>query len=353
MKAGKNRFARLLALALLVLMLCGAVLGCSGGAAQPTPTAQPVEEAQPTMEAQPTPEAPAPTPQAQPTEEPLGEHRPSSPLLWQVKDGDATLYLFGSIHAAPPELYPLGDTIMNAFNASDFLAVECDMLAYQADMEAQMRSLPYMMYTDGTTKVTDVIDEALFTKVAELLTQEQAGLDPEMLDQFTPYMLMSLLQSISMEKAGLSAQHGLDLHLLSLAKEQGKEVLEVESVEAQLQLLNGFSPEVHTFILESYLDMELATEQLVELYNAWEAGDEAKLMALTLADEENHEASAEAMEYYEQLGPVRNVTMADAAEQYLKDGKNVFYTVGAMHMIGEDGIVALLEQKGYTVTQVG
>ena len=55
-------------------------------------------------------------------------------------------------------------------------------------------------------------------------------------------------------------------------------------------------------------------------------------------------------EYNNELLTARNTKMAMAAQQFLDGGKRVFFVVGAAHMIGDDGIVSLLEYNGYSIT---
>ncbi|MCX7774462.1 MAG: TraB/GumN family protein, partial [Clostridia bacterium] len=75
-----------------------------------------------------------------------------SMFMWEVKakEGNGKLYLLGSIHAGKEGLYPLNDTIMKAYEASDVLAVECDVSTLlQRDNLGEL--MQKMMYTDGTT----------------------------------------------------------------------------------------------------------------------------------------------------------------------------------------------------------
>lgn len=69
-------------------------------------------------------------------------------------------------------------------------------------------------------------------------------------------------------------------------------------------------------------------------------------------EEVTDEEKAAAEEYNNAMTVVRNKLMVERAEEYLRDQKNVFYVVGLAHMLGDDGIVSSLENRGYTVSQI-
>lgn len=81
------------------------------------------------------------------------------PAIWKAMDPQTgnILYLFGSIHIAEDSLYPLNDTIMEAYESCDYLAVEVDLLSYSENMDQQLELASSLMYMDGRT-VTDEID---------------------------------------------------------------------------------------------------------------------------------------------------------------------------------------------------
>ena len=281
------------------------------------------------------------------------------PAIWKVTDPDtkSTLYLFGSIHVADDTAYPLNETITTAYEESDALAVEVDIKAFADDTEAQAAFSADLMYTDGGT-ITDEIDESLIEQLEEVLDGSEAleGVPMEYLRYMRPYMWLSLMNELSFEKSGLSAEKGIDMHFLELAHEEGKEILEVESMESQMDMLMNFSPEIQSYQLEGVADIDATAEELTELYTAWKAGDLEGYIAASEDESKIQELSEDeraAMEDYElQMITERNILMADAAESYMKDGKNVFFVVGALHMVDDGGIVELLADKGYKVTRI-
>lgn len=276
------------------------------------------------------------------------------PLFWEVtnKNGEGKLYLLGSMHATNETAYPLRSAIMDAYKKCESLAVEADIVAYETDMDAQIKSMEQMVYNDGT-KIYDHIPVETYDKLKEILTEN--GLYIASFDNYKPIMWASMVDSIILGKSGLSTDFGIDQFFLKLAKEEGKQIREIESVEFQLEMFNSFSDELQTLMFSPYIeDMEKQVDIINELFELWK-GTDIKAFEKYL-NEENEATTAKEQtlldEYNKAMLIDRNIGMADKAEEYLQDGKNCFYVVGAAHMIGDDGIVKLLEQRGYTVTLV-
>ena len=288
------------------------------------------------------------------------------PLFWvaEGKNG-GKVYLLGSIHCAERDTYRLPDLLMDAYLESDALAVECDILAYESDLMAQLSMSRQMMYTDGST-IEDHIDPELYDAMIEFYEENpsqqlsELGYNLDMMKMFKPAMWMSILDMIILEKAGLDSQKGIDYHFLNIAHAQQKEVIEIESVEFQNDMLFGFSDELMEWQLSGYVseDADAQADYLYEMFQGWCKGDpeylitaEPDFTGCTLEEVEMYQELLE--EYYTAMLIDRNVGMADAAEEMLENGDNVFYVVGAAHMVGNDGIIALLKDRGFEVKQLG
>ncbi len=288
------------------------------------------------------------------------------PLFWvaEGKNG-GKVYLLGSIHCAEKETYRLPDLLMDAYLESDALAVECDILAYEKDFMAQLQMSQDMMYTDGSG-IEDHIDPELYDAIVEFYEDnpsqqlQSLGYTIDMMKMFKPAMWMSVLEMIVLEKTGLDSQKGIDYHFLNIAHAQKKEVIEIESVEFQNDMLFGFSDELMEMQLWSYVSypVDEQAESLRAMFDGWCEGDPEVLVTAepdyTGYSAEEIEQTQELLEeYYTAMLIDRNLGMVDAAEEMLENGDNVFYVVGAAHMIGNDGIIAGLKDRGWTVKQLG
>ena len=177
-----------------------------------------------------------------------------------------------------------------------------------------------------------------------------------MYDMFTPVAWTSIFEGEILTKCGLDTNKGIDVNAIKRAKSDSKEVIELESIEYQAQMFERISDKAGELILVPYTTQEGFDQQVAEmkqLYDDWKYGrpienniNESQLAEL---DEEIRKA----IEYYnDEMLVKRNAAMADKISEYLNDGKKVLVMVGAAHFYGDDGIVKLMESKGFKVTSL-
>jgi len=276
--------------------------------------------------------------------------------LYEVRmpGSSATVYLFPSIHAANEMAYPLSQAVKSAFDASGYLAVECDIVAAE-NLAQQIRMTRRITLPAGRT-VYDYVSKETYDRVKEYLIAE--GLYTDMLEGYHPYMLMSVLELAQLEKSGLDYEFGLDAYFLNLAKDTGKPILEMESVDQQMDLLiDGLSPAIYGMLLEGYMPPEGETSVLMTrlLYDALIVGDATAVTGL-LKMEDGFIDPADAplyAQYTELLLTQRDAKMQLKVLEYLKENKNVFVVVGAAHVLGPTGLVNSLKEAGCAVRRIG
>ena len=272
----------------------------------------------------------------------------STPLLLEVtKEGtNNKLYLFGSIHASDESMYPLPEYVMSAYKNSQEIAVEFDLIEYTKNLSSQIESLTKFVIPDGKT-VKDYIESETYDQGVEIL--KNAGLYSPMFNSYMPMFWVTLIENAAVVDVGLDESHGIDQYFLKLAKEDEKEIRELESSEYQYNLLSSFSYDMQVYLLkQSINEYKKKKKELEKLHELYKKGDSKELEQLLLGEEvDSYEE-----EYNEQLITVRNKTMADSLEESFQEGKDIFCTVGLGHIIGDDGIADLLEQHGYIVKVV-
>lgn len=282
----------------------------------------------------------------------------STPLLYKVtKDGsDTTMYLFGSIHVADDRAYPLPEKVLNAYNDSDYLAVEFDIISYANDFNAQVESLKTLVLNDGTM-AKDHLSEETYSLLIDYLKENK--MYNSMYDYYKPAIHYSLVSSIQTELSKLDSNLGIDMYFLEKAHDEKKQILEVESANSQYEMLGSLPDKLIDFLINSTIkNEELMIEETNDLYEAWLAGDE-KYVVNTINSEEDAELMKEYDSYKELVTMIenynkvliddRNVTMTNKAIQYFEEEKNVFYVVGLAHIVGEGAIADRLENAGYTI----
>ena len=279
--------------------------------------------------------------------EPVG-----SALLYKVTDGDGgVVWLFGSIHVGRDSFFPLPDYVEDAFESSDALAVEFDIIEFEGNLLAQLAAQSVMMYTGGK-QITDVISDELYNEAVEILKEN--GKYQRGLERFLPIMWSSMIDNCTNELVGVDISLGIDRYLINEAYDADKDIIDIESATLQYNVFANFSEELQIFMIEDsiekYRDLESYEEALDDMMDAWEDGDADGIM-----DELDHDANFTKEEielyeeYYEELIYDRNDTMTEFAEDALKSGDETFICVGAAHVIGEDGMANQLSEMGYTV----
>ncbi|MDR1705721.1 MAG: TraB/GumN family protein [Clostridiales bacterium] len=285
-----------------------------------------------------------------------------APALWRVTSPEGqVMYLFGTIHMATDDLYPLPGYITGAFDDSGYLAVEANVLGATDPSGIADMDMSALMYTDGRSAVDD-IGEELFGRTMEALAEFTGLSNAELaaFGMFKPFMLAIQLEGLLLMETGMQMNAGVDMYFLQEAVDRDMEILETESVTMQLDMLGGFSIPLQIAYLEMTLEaldeMETSQEELsVEdyaLYTAWRQGDLAALEELIAEGTMPFDDAELNEEYYDALITYRNIGMADKAEEYMADGKTVFFTAGAAHMAGDGGIADLLTERGYDVERM-
>jgi uncharacterized protein len=270
---------------------------------------------------------------------------PVKSLLWQVKSNDNIVYLYGTIHVGKPSFYPLPDAVENAFRQAARLAVEVDV----TDQAGIAAILPLLRYTPPDSLDTQIQKPILERLKAQLV---HYGIPYDSLKQMKPFMVGGLLSIAEFTRLGYDHRFGVDGYFIEQAVLDGKSVLELESVEQQMRMLNSLSDEEQEAFLANTLtavESGKAADQVTGMFSAWRSGDAALL-------EEVVKKANEGMPMTEVLDEKmlygRNPAMLSKIEIFLAGSQVHFIAVGALHLIGKRGLVEMLEAKGYEVRQL-
>jgi uncharacterized protein YbaP (TraB family) len=268
-------------------------------------------------------------------------------FLWKATSPTTEVYLLGSIHLGKKEWYPLAKEIEGAFEKSKYLVLEAD------PAKADQQKLGQLVFQHGVY----VGDDSLAKHVpAETLkaTQDLAaslGIPPGQIEKMKPWYAAMTLSVISIMKLDYSAEYGIDRQFAARAKDQGKEVLQLESMEFQIKLLAGFPDDLQAKYLAATVEESgKSKEQMEKMVDSWRNGDVATFEKETIA--RPREKHPELVEFHKKMIDDRNDEMAKKVEGYLKTKDVHFVVAGAAHLVGEKGIVKLLEKAGYKVEQL-
>lgn len=269
--------------------------------------------------------------------------------LFKVSNGANALYLYGTIHAGRPDYYPLEPRIREAMAAAPTLALEVDMNGDQAAIAAAM--MKHGMFPAGTQGLGGLPAERRVRIEAALRKQ---GIEPAMVAQLKPWMLVATLAVVEGMKLGYDPKLGVDAHLAELARASGKtRVTELESMEFQAALFSRMPVEEQWKMLEESLDDMASGRQereTRELFAAYEGADQAALDRIAKRMEEDNTVSGKFMR--EVLMVERNAPMADKVVSLLGREQNAVVAVGLLHLVGKDGVPELLRKRGVKVERV-
>jgi uncharacterized protein YbaP (TraB family) len=267
---------------------------------------------------------------------------PAHNFLWKATGKQGVIYLLGSVHVLSKDYYPLDPALETSFKDADLLVEEVDL----ADMlapEAQMQ-----MLTRGSLPAGQTLDKLLSPSTLALVNKTLADVPAgELLKRFKPWMLALTIQALELQKGGFDPSLGLDKHFYDLAQEARKEVQGLETVEYQLSRFDEMTPEQQDRLLAEAVK-ELATEKanVGKLADAWKAGDAATVERIVLADLKSDPV------IYRRLLVERNQNWLPKLEALFTRRGHAFVVVGAAHLVGPDGLLAMLKAKGYTVEQM-
>jgi uncharacterized protein YbaP (TraB family) len=263
-------------------------------------------------------------------------------FLWKVQSGGNVMYLAGSVHALTNDAYPLNPAYQRAFDASGALVEEID-LAEADPLSGGVGLLAKGMYTDGRT-FSSVVSRDTASLVAQRLKNTPLAL--EMIQPMKPWMVMLMLEALGAQAAGLDPELGLDKHFYNLATMGGKAVIGLETAESQMDRFDKMPDAMQEQMLKSELaEMDTERTSLRALLTAWQTGDAPALEKMLLSSFSSNPTA------YASLITERNRNWMPQLEACLKRASPCFVVVGAAHIVGPQGLVAMLQQKGYRVEQ--
>ncbi len=268
-------------------------------------------------------------------------------LLWEVTSPSTTVYLLGTIHVGSRAMYPLPSVIENAYARAQVIALEAD----PTDPAGMLSAMGTVMYQPPETLENNV-PPPLFRDVRDALAA--SGLPIELAQGMKPYMVSMTLTMVEVGRLGFDVSLGVDMHLATRARRDGKRIVELESMAMQLALLDGMSKATQVAMLESTVKgMKSGTlkRDLESMVDAWRAGDASRLDEAALRDLKTMPGRT-GTDLKDALFDRRNRAMTDKVVQMLGRPEIVLVGVGAGHLTGSSGIVELLRARGFNVRRL-
>jgi len=269
----------------------------------------------------------------------------SDGVLWRVERADgAASYVFGTLHSTDERITALPQPVSDAFAASQTLAIECIL-----DNPAIFKVSRAMLLPGG-----ERLDASMSAAQVARLKDVSANyhMPFTMVTRFKPWGAMMLFSVPPSEHlraaAGLKP---LDERLRSEAEAAGKTVLGLETVDEQIDTLDGMGPADQMLMLDSTLqDVDRIESVFANLRDAYLARNLVAVYGILNA-EKSDDATGAVSRFEQRLIIDRNRRMVKRMDKLLRQG-NAFVAVGALHLPGAHGILQLLSDEGYQVTRV-
>jgi len=268
--------------------------------------------------------------------------RAGSPV-WAIHGDHNTVYLAGSVHLLKADDSRLPAGFDRAYKGSKAVVMELAM-----DKVDPMATAQWMMQNgmlkEGTTLRATIGDQR-YNRVSK--EAERLGIPMEAADMLQPWVLALQLIEMQYMQLGFDPQKGVEQQLTHDAQADGKPISGLETMDEQLGVLQGLSKSDQAKFLDMAVDeMHDVDSDTQAIVTAWRAGDSAKLAALL---SEEYKAFPN---LYRVLVTERNKRWVPQIEKLLHGNQDVFVVVGALHLVGDGGLLELMRHDGYKPEQL-
>lgn len=270
---------------------------------------------------------------------------PADPALWRLQGQQNRVYLFGSVHMLGDQDFAFPDGPESPLGAA-----YRDAEALIMEVSPGETASPAMLTATASRAIDPqgrTLDELLGPEAdAVHAAATEQGVDLAPLARFEPWFASLVLTVQSALRQGLAAEHGVEQQVAALAQRDGKPVTGLETVDEQLQLFDQLPSELQSqLLLKTIEESDGDDARLTALVDAWKRGDLAGLDRLM-----SHE-----FEDFPQLRASlvidRNRRWVEQILALLDDERDYLIVVGALHLVGSDGVPALLARHGIEATR--
>jgi len=263
--------------------------------------------------------------------------------LWLAEGLSNRVYLLGSIHLLRKQDHPLPSVIDAAYGDAETLIMELDM--DDLDPIAAQATINMLGVIDDDRTLRDLLGEDVYAQAAE--TAEAIDIPLDMLAKSEPWLAAIMIEQLALARVGFTPLYGIEMHLSAKAVQDGKTIHGFESVDEQLRFLDGLSIEAQRTLLVQVLAAASSIESSMDaIISAWRQGDVGYLQDTLLAE------IAQNPDLYQTLVVNRNHRWTDRIAALLDDRDDYLIVVGALHLVGDDGVPELLAKRGFQVSQM-
>jgi uncharacterized protein len=264
--------------------------------------------------------------------------------LWEITGTRNRIVLLGSIHFLRAADYPLAPAIASAFDQADVVLMEIDM--DDLDPAASARTVAALAQDTRGRTLPELLGPGAW-KAASAEARE-LGLDLAPMTPFEPWYAAVVVTQLRLAQLGFDPSLGVESRMAADAQRLGKEIRGLETLESQLGALDSLSADAQREFLQSTLEEAGEVGDMADdMIAAWKAGDVRALDADLLG------SVREQPEVYRALIVRRNEHFANAIGDLVNGRKNYLIVIGALHLVGPDSVLRMLERQGVASRQIG
>lgn len=274
---------------------------------------------------------------------PFASNAVAAPLLYRVTDTDSTLWLLGSVHALRASDYPLDERIESAYRDAERIVLEVAPAELDPSRIAGV-VLPLARY-QGDAHLADAFTGEEYARLRSAM--REIGVDIAQFRDYEPWFVALQVFALNLARSGYAGTEGVDLHFGTRAAADGKQTAGLETAAEQFGMFDSLPLETQkTFLLDSVAESGAFHDEMEAIVSAWRSGDDGALTRLL------EKEFGDKPELRDTLLDARNRRWAESIESLLAAPGDTMLVVGALHLVGDTGLVTLLEQAGYTVERV-
>lgn len=264
-------------------------------------------------------------------------------MVWKVSDGKTSVYLGGTVHVLRKSDYPLPDAFEQAYKAADTLVFETDIDAIDSPV-VQQRMMQMMSYENGRS-LRDVLSADTYSALQQQCNA--MAMPVENFHAFKPALVVVTLLYVELRRLGVGEQ-GVDKNFHQRARQDGKRLASLEDIDDHLGFVaNMGAGEEDQFVLYSLRDMDRLPGMMEDLLRAWREVDIVALQKLL-----NDDFKQDFPKLYQSLLVNRNKHWLPQIEAMYQQQGTEYVLVGAAHLLGKEGLLAQLQQLGYSLEKL-
>ena len=263
--------------------------------------------------------------------------------MWEMPGERNRIYLLGSVHLLRESDHPIPSVIYAAYDDAEALIMEIDL--DDTDPAAMSSLILELGLNKRGETLRSQLGASAYSRAGRLARQIDISLDSMAI--YRPWFAAVRIEVIVASRLGFDSSQGIEARLTALAASDGKNISGLETEREQMLILSGLSkPAQREMLLQVLADGKDMEDTLDSLIDAWRIGDVQFLEQQMLSDIDNNS------ELYDSIVVDRNKKWIARIEDLIDQSDDYLVVVGALHLVGPDGVPELLRERGYSVTQM-